>query len=109
MRVWSVGSNEYGWRSYLNAEPGGAGVSHYAAPARREKLEGLPPAWRGVGTLDLFHDEDLAYAARLKEAGVACDVTVVPGAFHGFDVLFRNARVSREFRDSQLSSLRRFL
>lgn len=109
LRVWSVGSNEYGWRSYLNAAPGGANVSPYAAPARREVLSGLPPAWIGVGTLDLFHDEDLAYARRLKEAGVACELTIVPGAFHGFDAIFPKAAVTRDFRDSQLSALRRAL
>ena len=32
-------------------------------PCRAEDLTGLAPAWLGVGTLDLFHDEDLAYAA----------------------------------------------
>ena len=109
LRVWSVGSNEYGWRSYLNAEPGGATASHYAAPARREVLAGLPPTWIGVGTLDLFHDEDLAYAGRLKEAGVQCELTVVPGAFHGFDAVFPKAPVSREFRGAQLAALRRVL
>ncbi|MFG3621362.1 hypothetical protein [Nocardia sp. NPDC047654] len=25
-------------------------------------LSDLPPAWIGVGTNDLFHDEDVAYA-----------------------------------------------
>ncbi len=36
---------------------------------RREDLSGLPPAWIGVGTHDLFHDEDVAYAERLTAAG----------------------------------------
>ena len=50
-------------------------------------LAGLPAAWIGVGTLDLFHHEDLAYAARLTAAGVPCQTYEVPGAFHGFDGL----------------------
>ncbi|MEL4319273.1 alpha/beta hydrolase [Leifsonia sp. YIM 134122] len=109
VRIWSPGSNRFGWTSYLGAEPGSDGVSHYAAPARREDLAGLPPAWIGVGTLDLFHDEDLAYAARLEESGVPCEVVTIPGAPHGFDAVFRKANVSREFWRMQAEVLKRAL
>ncbi|MCB1017775.1 MAG: alpha/beta hydrolase, partial [Acidimicrobiales bacterium] len=61
-RLWTTASNRFGWESYLGAAPGGVGVDPYAAPARRDDLAGLPPAWIGVGTCDLFHDEDVAYA-----------------------------------------------
>ncbi|AKJ07107.1 acetyl esterase/lipase [Archangium gephyra] len=108
-RGWNQGSNVFGWRSYLGREPGGAQVPAHAVPARREDLSGLPPAWLGVGTCDLFHDEDLAYARRLEAAGVPCDVTVVPGAFHGFDAIARGAGVTREFRGLYTAALRRAL
>ncbi len=95
-RLWNQASNRFGWSCYLDgADP------DIAVPARRPDLSGLPPAWIGVGTLDLFHDEDLAYAERLREAGVPCAVEVVSGAFHGFDGIMPKARVSREFFDSQ--------
>ena len=71
-----------------------------------EDLQGLPPAWVGVGTLDLFHDEDLAYAKRLREAGVPCELEVVDGAFHGFDVLFPDKPVVKAFFDAQVHALR---
>ena len=61
----------------------------------------------GVGTFDLFHDEDLAYAERLKAAGVPCEVEVVPGAFHGFDGIVPKAEVSQAFFNSQCALLRR--
>jgi acetyl esterase/lipase len=100
-RVWTERSNRFGWAAYLgNANP------DIAVPARNTDLAGLPPAWIGVGTLDLFHDEDLAYAERLKKAGVPCRVEVVPGAFHGFDTVAPGAPVSRSFFDSQCASLR---
>jgi acetyl esterase/lipase len=78
----------------------------YAAPARREDLSGLSSAWIGVGTLDLFHDEDLAYAERLRAAGLPCRTTVVPGAFHGFEAVFPEADVVRGFRRAQTDALR---
>jgi len=100
-RLWSPSSNRFGWASYLgDADP------QVAVPARRDDLSGLPPAWIGVGTHDLFYDEDLAYAARLTAAGVPCHVEVVPGAFHGFDLIAPKARVSQAFFASQCASLR---
>ena len=103
-RLWNATSNRFGWTSYL----GGADPTS-AVPGRRTDLAGLPPAWVGVGTLDLFHDEDLDYAARLQAADVPCEVHVVPGAFHGFDGVAPKAHISRAFFDSQCASLRRYL
>ncbi|MBW0014561.1 alpha/beta hydrolase [Mycobacterium sp.] len=100
-RLWSTRSNRFGWSAYL----GGADPA-VAVPGRRDDLSGLPPAWIGVGTHDLFHDEDLAYAQRLIDAGVPCHVEVVTGAFHGFDVVARKAPVARRFFDSQCEILR---
>jgi acetyl esterase/lipase len=108
LRLWSAKSNRYAWGAYLGRPPGGDGVSDHAAPARRENLSGLPPAWIGVGTCDLFHDEDLEYARRLQEAGVPCELHVVEGGFHGFD-LVKEASVSQTFRQSYTAALRRGL
>jgi acetyl esterase/lipase len=109
VRVWNAASNRFGWRSYLGTEPGEAGVDPLAAAARHADLRGLPPAWIGVGSLDLFLDEDRAYATRLHEAGVPCDLEVVPGAFHGFDAVRPGAGVSRSFRNAQARALGRVL
>jgi acetyl esterase/lipase len=109
VRVWTRRSNRFGWTSYLGGPPGAEVVADYLVPARRRDLGGLPPAWIGVGDLDLFHDEDLAYAERLRAAGVPCEVHVVPGAFHGFDALFRDKPVSRGFLGTQVAVLREAL
>ncbi|MCA9572625.1 MAG: alpha/beta hydrolase, partial [Myxococcales bacterium] len=90
-RVWDRRSNVLGWQSYL----AGREPPAYAVPARAADLTGLPPAWIGVGTADLFHDEDVAYAERLRASGVPVDLEVVPGAYHGFDVVVPDAEVSR--------------
>lgn len=104
-RMWSPKSNRFGWSTYLGDAVAGPTVPQYAAAARREDLTGLPPAWIGVGTLDLFHDEDLDYARRLTDAGVPCDLHVVPGAFHGFDQVFPKAEISRQFWRLQAQAL----
>ena len=93
--VWTNRSNRFGWRSYLGMDPGVVTPPAYAAAARRESLAGLPPAWIGVGDIDLFCEEDLAYAARLRAAGVAVETDVVPGAPHGFEIWARDSELAR--------------
>lgn len=100
-RLWNQSSNRFGWDAYL-----GDADRDIAVPARRDDLSGLPPAWMGVGSLDLFHDEDVAYAERLKAAGVPCEVQVVSGAFHGFDAIVPKAEVSQAFFNGQCAVLR---
>jgi acetyl esterase/lipase len=104
-RLWNNQANRFGWSSYLGGEPGVPGVSPLAAPAREENLSGLPPAWIGVGTLDLFFDEDVTYAKRLRSAGVPCELHVVEGAFHGFDSVAPKAGITRAFRIEQVQAL----
>jgi acetyl esterase/lipase len=105
-RLWNQRNNRFGWSSYLGARPGVDGISVYAAPARCESLAGVAPAWLGIGTLDLFHDEDLAYARALRAAGVPCALDVVDGGYHAFDVVSPDAKVVRRFRASQTEALR---
>ena len=105
-RLWNTRANRFGWQSYTGRAPGSAEVPGLAAPTRYGDLSGLPPAWVGVGTLDLFRDEDIAYADRLRAAGVSCALDVVEGAFHGFDLIRPKADVSRAFRAAQMTALR---
>ena len=106
-KVWTRETNLLGWRCYLGHEPGIADVSHYAAPARAEDLHGLPPAFIGVGTLDVFRDENIDYALRLLAAGVPTELHVYAGAPHGFEGLAPQADVSRRFNRDIAEALRR--
>ena len=96
--VWDNRRNRFGWRSYLAAEPGAPDVPPDAAPARRASLAGLPPAWIGYGTIELFGAEDAAYAERLRAAGVAVDEDVVEGAPHGFETWAPDSSLARGHR-----------
>jgi acetyl esterase/lipase len=106
---WNPEANRFGWRSFLGCTPGGRKVPGEAVPARAGDLSGLPPAWIGVGALDLFVEEDIAYASRLNSAGVPVELLVIPGAFHGFDMFMKDAAISRRFAAAKVAALRRGL
>jgi acetyl esterase/lipase len=108
-KVWTRETNLLGWRCYLGHEPGIPDVAHYAAPARAEDLRGLAPAFIGVGTLDVFRDENIDYAQRLLAAGVPTELHVYAGAPHGFEGLAPQAEVSRRFNRDIAEALRRAL
>jgi len=95
--VWNNRDNRTGWRAYLGTEPGAEQVPDYAVPARRSELHGLPPAWIGIGDIDLFFDEDRTYAERLTTAGVDCTLDVAAGAPHGFEKIAPNTTLTRDY------------
>ncbi len=104
--IWTQDANRFGWTSLLGQEPGGLDISPYAAAARADKLEGLPPAFITVGSLDLFLEENMEYARRLIRSGVPTELHVYPGAFHGFNMA-ANAKVSQAFTRDWLDALAR--
>jgi acetyl esterase/lipase len=106
--VWTPKNNVFGWQSHLAREPGGEGVSPYAAAARAENLAGLPPTYISVGSIDLFADENIEYARRLVHAGVPVEFHMYPGAFHAFDMM-ANAAVAKAFKRDWRSALMRAL
>ncbi|MBU6268163.1 MAG: alpha/beta hydrolase [Sphingomonadales bacterium] len=107
--IWTPESNRFGWESFLGQKPGGRSAPKGAVPARVADVSGLPPAFIGVGSIDLFCDEDVDYAQRLNAAGVSTELVVVPGAFHGFDgiAMMLKAPLGAWFRAEKLNALRR--
>ncbi|MFU7529615.1 alpha/beta hydrolase [Qipengyuania sp. ASV99] len=105
-RVWSNRNNLFGWASFLGQQPG-QDCPDYAVAARRNNLTGLPPAWLGVGTCDLFLDEDRDYAQRLIAANVETIYAEVDGAIHGFDM--GGTPLGNAFVQSQVAFLKRFV
>lgn len=93
---WTKESNAFGWQSYLGDLYGTDDVPYLAAPSRANDLSGLPPAYICVGGGDGFRDEDIAYALRLGECGVPCELHVYPGAPHGA-MLFTNTDVGARY------------
>ncbi|KAI2634808.1 Alpha/Beta hydrolase protein [Hypomontagnella submonticulosa] len=107
--TWPASTNEMGWKYYLGGRKGhastglgkilewlasiatgkkaGGNIPPYAVPARAKDLRGLPPTHIGVGGLDLFKDEDAAYAEALAKADVGVEFHMYPGVPHGFEAI----------------------
>ena len=107
--MWTPASSRWAWTAYLGREPQESEAPEYAAPARRTDLSGLPPAWLGVGDLDILYDEGVAYAQRLKAHGVPCELVAVPGMYHGADGIKPKVPAMRAFRQGMAEHLRKYL
>lgn len=99
--MWTARDNHIAWQWYL-----GGADPETAVPARRTDLSGLPPAWIGVGSRDLFYGECRAYAERLRDAGVPVHEEIAAGGFHAFDLIAPKASISQRFFASQCRALR---
>jgi acetyl esterase/lipase len=107
--IWDRVSNDTGWNALLGERRHGPEVSEYAAPARATDLSGLPPAFIDVGSAETFRDEDVAYAARIWQAGGDAELHVWPGGFHGFDLMAPQAAISQAAKAARLRWLMRVL
>ncbi len=109
--IWTAASNRFAWTSLLGKPAGSIAGSAQppagAVPARVENLAGLPAAWIGVGSVDLFANEDLEYGRRLLQAGVSTELHLVPGGYHGFDIFVPQAPLSVAFAEGWNAALRR--
>lgn len=105
LRVWNRSANVHAWEAYL----GGAEPTAYSSPAIAEDLSGLPPAHINVGTFDMFHDEDVAYATALNRAGVAAELHVYPGAFHASNGFLPEHPLSIRWKEDEEAFLTRHL
>ena len=93
--IWNNAEDRFAWASLLGDRVGTDDVSYYAAPARCENLTGLPRTYIDCGSSEIFRDEILEYAAHLSRAGVAVDLHMWGGAFHGFDLIAPHAAISQ--------------
>jgi len=107
--LWDAAANRFGWSSLLGVPAGGDSVPRGAVPARVENLRDLPPTFIGVGSIDLFVQENIAYAQRLIEAGVPTELFIAPGGYHAFDIVVPEARISKRFKAAWNDALYRGL
>ncbi|MGO4391621.1 alpha/beta hydrolase [Variovorax sp. M-6] len=54
------------------------------APLNADDVDGVAPAWIGLAEIDPVVDEGIAYADKLRAAGVAVDLEIYRGVIHEF-------------------------
>lgn len=91
--VWTKRANESMWRLYFHN-----GVENLKkfVPMKNE-CYGLPPAYVEVQEMDILRDEGIAYANKMKRAGVPVECNLVGGSYHGFDAELKSPLVRRIF------------
>jgi acetyl esterase/lipase len=103
--IWDRDGNIESWAWYLGGKP----ADQYSAPARAEDLSGLPPTFIDVGDMDLFRDEDIAFAERLEAAGVPTEFHLYPGAYHASEIFAPTAALSQRIWATRIAALQRAL
>jgi acetyl esterase len=66
------------------------------APLNADDVEGVAPAWFGLAECDPLVDDGIAYADKLRLAGVPVDMEIYRGVTHGFIQMGRAIREARE-------------
>ncbi len=95
---------EWFWAHYVPNEA--QRKEAYASPLRAEKLTLLPPATVITAEYDPLRDEGEAYAARLRDAGVATVATRYDGQIHGFVSLFEIFDAGKKANEQIAATLR---
>lgn len=107
--LWNLPNAVESWRHYLGPLAARGEVSPYAAPSRATDLSGLPPAYISACEFDPLRDEGIAYAQQLVQHGVATELHLYPGTFHGSGGLVPTAGISRRMRAELVDAARRGL
>lgn len=107
--LWTTEQNRYGWQTFLGKAPGSAKIPAHHVPARAETVAGLPPTYIGVGELDLFLNENHAFAERLRQCGISVEINEVPGAFHAFESVAPETPLARQFNQCLVNAIADFL
>ena len=93
--AWPLKNHLTMWREYLKKSPS---EDTYLIPMQAADFSGLPHSYIEPQQMDILHDEAIAYAQLLGEAGVDVTVHEISGSYHGFDADTDNPFVQEVIR-----------
>lgn len=76
------------------------------APLQHPDVEGVAPAWFGLAECDPLVDDGIAYADKLRAAGVAVDLEIYRGVTHEFIKMGRALPQARQAHAAAAAALR---
>jgi acetyl esterase len=79
------------------------------APLNTPDLEGVAPAWVGLAECDPLFDDGIAYADKLRAAGVAVDLEIYRGVTHEFIKMGRALPEARQAHEHAAAALHHVL
>jgi acetyl esterase/lipase len=106
--TWSYDANDTAWIAVLGEARGSANLSPVIAPARLTDCAGLPPTYIDTNELDIFRDEDMAYAMKLLSAGIHVDFHLYPGVPHGWEGIIPNSELAQQAMANRVAALHSF-
>lgn len=83
--MWNAKLSVKMWEGYVQDK--NAPDIAYASPMEAEHFDGLPEAYIETAEFDCLHDEGIAYADALKNAGGQVTLNETKGTMHGFDIV----------------------
>lgn len=93
--IWDTKTNEICWAHYLkDLHKRGANIPVYASAALNTDYSDFPPTISFVGELEPFRDEVVEYINQLKQASIPTQFKLFPKAFHGFESVVPQAKIS---------------
>ena len=102
-KVWCYDYSKIGWAAYLgDQEP-----DCYMSPTLAEDLNGLPPVFSFIGTVDPLLDENIEYWNRLIRAGVPVEYHIFPGCYHSFEIAVPESRYAKMAYELMYGALRK--
>ena len=96
--LWNEQTNRLAREFSLGAPTDHDEIPHYASASLATDLANSPPAFIRVGDLDIFLDEDIDYAQRLRQARVPAELRVYEVAIYGFDMPAPDADITQRLR-----------
>ena len=81
--LWDAKRTAMFWKAYLGEQT--PENIPYASPAEAVSLEHFPDTYVEAAEFDCLRDEGIAFAERLRAAGVPTELHEVKGACHGFE------------------------